>query len=371
MKPNLFLVVNDLKSGGTQNTIKRILPILSAKYKIQIFTFFDLGIIGNEIKEMGFEIVILKINNPKNIIYSTYVYINKLLKFKPKIILSFLYFSDFFSGLLSKMVLNSKVKVYWNVRNELLRFHQTGIVSYFLSRLNILFSKFIPSKIVYCSNNSKVSHEKIGYNNSISIVCENNIDINKYSYSYKLRQIFREKYDIPEDMTVFGMACRYDKIKNIPLFIESISHYLSCSSLRNSIFIISGENIDYQNSEILKLLTNNQVDKHVILTGYLTDMTMFYSGIDCLVVTSFSEGSPNVIYEALATGAFCITSNCSTNLISNNHLKIINRLTPEIFSDSYIQFENLQHSFLSIRENKRNNTNNTYIPNLAKLYIEL
>ena len=371
---DIFIVINDLKTGGAQNTLKRILPTLSNIYKIKIFTFFDLGIVGNELKDSGYEIIILNVDNPLKLINSIITYVNYLIKVKPKLIISFLYFSDFFSGIISKIVLGSKTKIYWNIRNDLLKLSQTGKLTYFISRLNSKISKLIPFKIVYCSDNSKITHEGIGYDNTKSLVCVNNIDLNEYIFSVQSRKIFRIKYKIEEKTILFGMACRYDKIKNIPLFIESIYHYFSNKKHEKNVkFIISGENIDQSNLELINSIKKLKLDDSIILAGYITNMKMFYSAIDCLVVTSLSEGSPNVIYEALASGAFCISSNCSPSLkLLDTNLLIINDFLPQSFSDLFHFYVNKQTELFNLRiENRNESIPSNYIHNLANLYINL
>jgi hypothetical protein len=359
-------LINDLKTGGAQNTMKRILDNLKGKYAIQVITFFELGPVGKEIQKNGYEVQVFdKWELPRIVTTLRGIY-RFIRKEKPDFIISFLYFSDLVGGLIGKLA-SRKTKVIWNVRNDLLRWGDTGKVTFAISRLNVLLSYLIPYKIIYCSKASAISHTKLGYKRSKAIVCENNIDTSLYAYNKEARTSIRESLSVDERIPVFCMACRYDKIKNIPLYLESIKCFYEKYRER-ALFILCGEGISYDNAELSSEIERIGVKEFILLKDYVDNMPRFLSAVDCIVVTSKSEGSPNIIYEGLASGANCIVSNLSLeNEKTNGRVNMIAVSDPCAFADSYHEFGKIFAGQNLVRsEQKNEHAGATYIHNLSK-----
>lgn len=62
-------------------------------------------------------------------------------------------------------------------------------------------------------------------------------------------------------------------------------------------FILIGIGPDQEKLE--KFVAANQLDAHVIFAGFRKDMTSIYNSLDLVVQSSYTEGMPNVILEAL------------------------------------------------------------------------
>lgn len=62
-------------------------------------------------------------------------------------------------------------------------------------------------------------------------------------------------------------------------------------------FILIGIGPDQEKLE--KFVAANQLDAHVIFVGFRKDMTSIYNSLDLVVQSSYTEGMPNVILEAL------------------------------------------------------------------------
>jgi len=60
--------------------------------------------------------------------------------------------------------------------------------------------------------------------------------------------------------------------------------------------------MDAGNSWLREKLEVSGHESQFDLMGFVTDREGLYSAADCLVVTSESEGSPNMVFEAVATG---------------------------------------------------------------------
>ena len=111
------------------------------------------------IKKVGIKIVSLNINN----INSFFENIKKLLtvrefikKENPDIIQSWMYHSNFFTLFIPRKY---HYKIFWNIRHSLLNFKISKKTTIFISFFCSIFSRYIPKKIIYCSEKSIKFHQ--------------------------------------------------------------------------------------------------------------------------------------------------------------------------------------------------------------------
>ena len=119
-----------------------------------------------------------------------------------------------------------------------------------------------------------------------------------FTFSPHKRCEFR-KNGIADDY-VFLFVGRFDPVKRVDLYL------MACGALcrdrrQRARFVIAGRGMDHSNLRLRDAIVSAGVADRVQLLGHMADPQLLYSAADCLVVTSESEGSPNVIYEAMAT----------------------------------------------------------------------
>jgi glycosyltransferase involved in cell wall biosynthesis len=77
----------------------------------------------------------------------------------------------------------------------------------------------------------------------------------------------------------------------------------------NIIFKIAGGGASLENPEVKALFEQYQLDaEKVHLLDQISDMPAFYQSIDVFLMTSITEGFPNVLVEAMASGLPCIST---------------------------------------------------------------
>lgn len=112
------------------------------------------------------------------------------------------------------------------------------------------------------------------------------------------RRAFKASLDIPEHHHVIGAVGRLDPVKNLPMLIQAAGRVLS--HFPNTTFVIAGEGAEKQN--LIEAARQAGVLGRFRFPGFVADMPRLLHGLDVLTHTSFSEGVPNAVLEAMAMG---------------------------------------------------------------------
>jgi glycosyltransferase involved in cell wall biosynthesis len=137
------------------------------------------------------------------------------------------------------------------------------------------------------------------------VVIPNGIDYNKFQLSTS-KEILREKYGIPEDKKVLINVGSLCPLKNQSFLIDAILQLPEYIREKIICFII-GEGVERKRLE--SLIKENNLEKNVILTGYLDNEKVgeYYTMSDLTVITSTSEGFGMPFLESFACGVPVLT----------------------------------------------------------------
>jgi len=296
-KSSVMMVLNALHSGGTEATCVELARNLVREHTVEVVSLHGGGPAAEELKAAGVGTHLLSTNGVPRPVAASLALQRLLRNMRPDAVLTFLYVSDLFGGALARACVPA-ARVFWNIRNNVLSKRHTGRLSYFACRANARLSRLIPHQIVYCSHLAREQHESIGYYRGVGTVVENSADSVSFAFSEKKRQELRA--GMPGDEYIFLFMGRFDEVKRVDLYL--LAGAALCRRHRRVRFVIAGRDMDHANPRLRTAIVTSGIPvDRLELLGHVSDPQLLYSAADCLVVTSETEGSPNVVYEALAT----------------------------------------------------------------------
>ena len=366
MSRRILHIIYSLKKAGAEETLaKLVINDHINSHSILTLTSGDYYLTKQIEKE---NVKVYSLNIKKNILLFPLYLINSLKiikREKVSIIHSWMYVSDVFSSLLGFL---ANKEVIWCVRNTTLKIGGSSLYSILSRFIQIPLSYISPNKIIYCSLSAKKLHEKMGFNKRLSVYIPNGINT----------QLFKpiKKRILNYGNLRIGMPARFDEQKNHILLLETINKLIKNNINPNNLkFILAGRDVNYNN---LKNIYRKDIDNllpYISFMGEVKEMNEFYNSIDfCIVCSSYGEAFPNVIAEAMATGAPCISTDVGdAKLIIGNTGFIVNGYKPINLFKTLIYILEINSNLFKIKSEmaRVRIENNFSLENMIKKYQEL
>lgn len=130
----------------------------------------------------------------------------------------------------------------------------------------------------------------------------------RFERNNEIRRNTRREFGISDRETVLLSVGEINRNKNHKVVIEAIAE-LGQKDFR---YIICGTG-DFI-KEYQRLVKSLGLQKQVLFAGYRTDIDRFYQAADAFVISSFREGLPVSLMEAMSAGLPCIASRIRGNV---------------------------------------------------------
>lgn len=302
IKMKITHVIIGLNIGGAELMLKRLIDGTESQrgVKHSIISLTDLGVLGKELLASGIEVKYLGMKNAFFLPLVFFKLRQEIKKQQPDLVQTWMYHADILGGLAAKSL---KVKrIIWNVRNT--NFGLNGFMHKALIKVSAIISKNIPDKIIYVSQSAKLSHERVGYDKTKSIVINNGFDTSKYSKRIADREKVREEFQYNEQDIVILSVGRYAPSKDHLNFIKAAK--MAIKQNINIKVLMIGLNVDMYNSKLLNVIGDDISSFY--LAGQRNDIPSVFSGVDVFCLHSLTEGFPNVLGEAMSSALPCITT---------------------------------------------------------------
>ncbi len=293
-----------------------------------------------------------------------YQLVRHIARIQPDVIQCWMYHANVF-GVVAAFFSGMQKKVIWGVRHSLDSYESESISTKVSLRLGAMLSS-LPAASIYCSKAAIKQHADFGYATRADLYVPNGIDLAVYRSD--CAEIVSSEYAL-----TIGVVARFHEAKGYKYLLEAIS--LVHSARSDIFFILAGRGVSYNNSDFMALVDTNNIDiEKVQLCGDLDDVLPFYRGINLLVQSSITEGFPNVLVEAMASGVPCIATDVgdSREILGDTGFIVPSR-SPEALANAILNYSIMDHSqHMKYAKNARNRVFfNFDISLVASKYIDV
>ena len=178
----------------------------------------------------------------------------------------------------------------------------------------------IPKIIIVVSKSTFKNCKRLGYCSHKLRLIHNGYEILKYNFN-KNRNYYRKKFKIKK-IPIVGSVARYDPTKDHINLLTALS-ILKKKNI-DFICILIGSNINKKNTELLNLIKKLNLIDEVKLLGTSRNILQSMKGLDIHILSSVTEGFPNVVAEAMLSGTPCVVTDVgdSALIVGNTGWKV-------------------------------------------------
>ena len=223
---------------------------------------------------------------------------------RPDIVQTWMYHADLIGGLVARAV--GTRNVFWGIRHSDVSSNSTKRSTRVVARVCATLSRMVPAGIIACAEAAAQAHADLGYDSDRMVVVENGYDLDRFRVDPKAREGFRSEFSVLDGEILLGMVSRFHPLKDHDSLLKATG-YLAASG-RQFRLILAGPGTSAANGSLQEMIAANGLRERILALGPRADIPRIMNALDLHVLSSLSEGFPNVLAEAMACGTPCVTT---------------------------------------------------------------
>ncbi len=300
----IILFIRQLNDGGAQRQLTLLACGLArAGHNVHVVTFYGNGHFLSPLQACGVPVVSLEKHGRWDIVPFFIRWVRCLRRLKPQVVYSFLGVANILAVLGWPFL--AETRIVWSVRSSFMDLAQYDWLHRASFHLECLLSRFADLVIA----NSAAGRDYAlanGFPDKKTIVIANGIDTDIFRPDPVSREEIRAEWGVNSGEKLIGLVGRLDPMKDHPTFLRAAVR-LVAHGLRVR-FVCVGSGPEAYRMKLMRLAVELGLEDRVLWAGARSDIPAVLNALDVLVSSSYGEGFPNVVGEAMACGVPCVVT---------------------------------------------------------------
>ncbi len=303
MTKKVVHIITGLNDGGAEGVLTR-LCLHSEQVQHVVISLMDEGKYGPLLARSGVTVHCLGMNPGKPSIVRLFRLVRLIRAEQPDAVQTWMYHADLLGGIAARLA--GVRRVFWGIRHSTLEKGKSKRSTIMIARLCAFLSSWVPEKIICCANKAQDVHADIGYSARKLRVIPNGYDLSRFRSDAAAGAKVRAELGLGPNDFIIGNVGRFDPLKDHSNLLQALARVAECKIPFRCLLI--GKGVSPDNTGLVKQITALGLQDSVVLVGQRSDIPAVMNALDLHVLSSSSEGFPNVIAEAMACGTPCVST---------------------------------------------------------------
>ena len=270
-----------------------------------VISLLQLGPVGEKIEQLGISVRSLGMQPGIPNLVSIWRLVCWLRHDRPQVMQTWMYHADLLGSVAARLA--GHIPIAWGVRHSDPLTQGYGPLTVPTVKLCARLSRWIPKRIVCCSEASRQAHVAFGYAVDKMLVIPNGVDLAALRPDPEARRVTRQALAIPTEAPVIGLVGRFHPQKDHQNFVCAAKLLVSVQP--SVYFVLCGEGVTWDNRELVAWIDHAGIRANCRLLGRREDVPQLMASFDLATSSScFGESFANVVSEAMSCGVPCVVT---------------------------------------------------------------
>jgi glycosyltransferase involved in cell wall biosynthesis len=299
-------IITELDTGGAEMMLLKLLAGTDREHWLpRVLSLRDRGTLGERMERLRVPVASLGV---RGVVPGLGVLLRlrrELRAATPSLIQGWMYHGNL-AALAARALSPGRPPVVWSIRNTVYDFGAEKKSTAGFVRLGALLSSRV-ARIVYNSRTGARQHAELGYATRGALIIPNGFDTETFRPSASARAAFRRRLGVGDNGVLIGRIGRYHPMKDYPTFLKAAA--LLSRDRPHVRFVLAGHDVDRANGELTGMLESLALGNVVKVLGEVASVHELMAALDIACSSSsYGEGFPNVVGEAMACGVPCVAT---------------------------------------------------------------
>lgn len=335
-------VITALHLGGAETMLYRLLLYSDrAEFEHEVISLTDIGALGEKIRVLGVPVRALGMRqgvpNPLGVMRLA----RWLKQDPPDVVQTWMYQADLVGGLATRLA--GDVPVAWGIHSSYLDPQSVKRLKIWTVRACAWASRWLPTRIVCCSEASRQVHAELGYATKNMLIIPNGSDLTTFKPDPEARSSVRRELGLREGTPLVGFMARWDPQKDHRTFVRAAAllharapdaHFILCGSAD-----ADGIGITSENLQLAEWIDAAGLRSCCHLLGLRLDVPRLSAALDIASLSSsYGEAWPLIVGEAMACGVPCVVTDVGDSaLIVGDTGRVVPPRDPAALADAWYE----------------------------------